>query len=95
MVSVCKYLKDTEDTSFMYLYPVWRYNIFVSVATLGTAKIKAIHASPGPRYDGSPCTCNVCWHWQGLPRLRTPSQRGREGGKEGYIIHVKLLPLKN
>ena len=35
MVSVSKYLKDTEDTPFMYLYLVRRYNIFVSVANLG------------------------------------------------------------
>ena len=34
MVSVSKYLKDTEDTPLMYLYLVWRYKIFVSVATL-------------------------------------------------------------
>ena len=34
MVSVSKYLKDTEDTPLMYLYLVRRYKIFVSVATL-------------------------------------------------------------
>ena len=42
MVSVSKYLKDTEDTPFMYLYLVWRYKIFVSVATLHlSAKLKS------------------------------------------------------
>ena len=34
MVSVSKYLKDTEDTVLMYLYLVRRSKIFVSVATL-------------------------------------------------------------
>ena len=36
MASVSKYLKDTEDTPFMYLYLVRRYKIFLSVATLET-----------------------------------------------------------
>ena len=39
MVSVSKYLKDTEDTPFMYLYLVRRYKIFVSVATLVTCNV--------------------------------------------------------
>jgi len=39
MVSVSKYLKDTEDTPFMYLYLVRRYKIFVSVATLTATQV--------------------------------------------------------
>ena len=43
MVSVSKYLKDPEDTPFMYLYRVRRYKIFVSVATLAADKLVGDH----------------------------------------------------
>ena len=55
MVSVSKYLKDTEDTPLTYLYLVRRYKIFVSVATL-------CKPNPGLRPDAPPCI--FCLGWQ-------------------------------